>query len=155
MYVILLIIYAFLQELTYDELLWQLKDKLFDFPAKGILLPPKPEPVKVEVEPELENPYEKVEEEEEEAEEINKKEDEEEKVKDQKIEVQVKKKVDQLTQIIKDNQLDYTDHMYIKEYANNKSLDPSLRITAVNNYLKKLKTKIRNNKIEMYMDEKI
>ena len=63
MYVILLIIYAFLQELTYDELLWQLKDKLFDFPAKGILLPPKPEPVKVEVEPELENSNEKVEEE--------------------------------------------------------------------------------------------
>ena len=63
MYVFLLIIYAFLQELTYDELLWKLKDKLFDFPAKGILLPPKPEPVKEEVEPELENPYEKVEEE--------------------------------------------------------------------------------------------
>ena len=41
-----------------------LKEKLFDFPAKGILLPPKPEPVKVEVEPELENPYEKLEEEE-------------------------------------------------------------------------------------------
>ena len=34
---------------------------LFDFPAEGILLPPKPEPVKVEVEPELENPNEKVE----------------------------------------------------------------------------------------------
>ena len=63
MYVFLLIIYAFLQELTYDELLWKLKDKLFDFPAKGILLPPKPEPVKVEIETELENPYEKVEEE--------------------------------------------------------------------------------------------
>ena len=38
-----------------------LKDKLFDFPAKGILLPPKPEPMNVE--PELENPYEKIEEE--------------------------------------------------------------------------------------------
>ena len=63
MYVILLIIYVFLQELTYDELLWKLKDKLFDFPAKGILLPPKPEPVKVEVEPELDYPNEKVEEE--------------------------------------------------------------------------------------------
>ena len=63
MYVFLLIIYSFLQELTYDELLWKLKDKLFDFPAKGILLPPKPEPVKVEVEPELENSNEKVEEE--------------------------------------------------------------------------------------------
>ena len=55
MYVILLIIYAFLQELTYDDLLWQLKDKLFDFPAKGILLPPKPEPVKVEVEPDMDD----------------------------------------------------------------------------------------------------
>ena len=63
MYVFLLIIYAFLQELTYDELLWKLKDKLFDFPAKGILLPPKPEPMNVE--PELENSYEKIEEEQE------------------------------------------------------------------------------------------
>ena len=42
-----------------------LKDKLFDFPAKGILLPPKPEPVKVEVVPEFENPSEKIEEDEE------------------------------------------------------------------------------------------
>ena len=74
-----------------------LKDKLFDFPAKGILLPPKPEPMNVE--PELKNPYQKIEdskeeEEEEEAKEEVKKEVKKPKKKTKKITKQDVKKTE-------------------------------------------------------------